>query len=115
MMYSVPKSTTSGEEKKMPDLRLGVQFQPKGRWYFALVANAEEAYSAIQDLLVPWAEEIGEGLLFRRINDFKLEENANWEWRDWQGEDGESFKDFCENTVRYEQEAIADGDIPTVR
>ena len=107
----------------MPDLRLGIQFQPN-RWWYTLVACPEEAYSAIKELLIPHPDEIKEGLLFRRLPKFRLQEQANWDWREWQGENGERFEEFYENMddpmnddhdVAYEQEMIADGDIPTVR
>ena len=107
----------------MPDLRLGVQWYKGDRWWYTLVANEDEAYSAIEDLRIPHPEEMEAGLTFRRFHDFRLEKVVEWEWVEWRDPDDEEvgFKEWCEEyaawmvmeqSIDYEQEMIADGDIP---
>lgn len=81
----------------MPSMRVWLQYEKGDRKWYSPVVDEGEACSAVREARIPTFDEMGEGLTFRRIRDFGLEISQDGEnWETWTQE-GESFKEFCEN------------------
>lgn len=82
----------------MPSMRVWLQYEKGDRKWYTPVVDEVKACIAIRDARIPTFEEMGQGSSFRTIHDFDLEISQDGEnWETWTDEEGESFKEFCEN------------------